>query len=133
MIARAIRFLTLAEVLDLHERVIAQAGETATGIRDLGALESAVAQPRMTFGGDDLYHTLTDKAAALGFSIICNHPFVDGNKRVGHAALETFLVLNGHELSADVDEAERAILGVAAGEWTRERFIAWIQEHLVRL
>jgi death-on-curing protein len=133
VIARAIRFLTLAEVLDLHERVIAQAGETATGIRDLGALESAVAQPRMTFGGEDLYPSLAEKAAALGFSLICNHPFVDGNKRVGHAALETFLVLNGHELSAEIDDAERAILGVAAGEWTREQFVSWVRNHLVSL
>jgi death on curing protein len=132
VIARAIRYLTLAEVLELHRRVTAQTGG-AWGVRDLGALESALAQPRMTFGGEDLYATLAEKAAALGFSLIGNHPFVDGNKRVGHAALETFLLLNEHELNAEVDDAERVILGVAAGELTREQFHDWVQARLVRL
>jgi death-on-curing protein len=132
VIARAIRYLTLAEVLDLHRRVTVQTGG-ATGVRDLGALESALAQPRVTYGGEELYPTLVDKAAALGFSLIGNHPFVDGNKRVGHAAIETFLLLNGHELCAEVDEAERVILGVAAGVWTREQFRDWVQAHVVRL
>ena len=132
MIARAVRYLTLAEVLELHRRVTAQAGG-AWGVRDLGALESALAQPRMTYAGEDLYATLVEKAAALGFSLIGNHPFVDGNKRVGHAALETFLLLNGHELHAEVDDAERVILGVAAGELTREQFRGWVQARVVRL
>ena len=82
------RFLTLIEVLELHRRIIGQSGG-AFGIRDVGLLESAIAQPRMTFGGEDLYPSLLEKAAALGFSIIMNHPFVDGNKRTGHAATET--------------------------------------------
>jgi death-on-curing protein len=132
VIARAVRYLTLAEVLDLHRRVTAQTGGAA-GVRDLGALESALAQPRVTYGGEELYPTLVEKATALGFSLIGNHPFVDGNKRVGHAALEIFLLLNGHELCAEVDDAELAILGVAAGEWTREQFRAWVQAHVVRL
>ncbi|HET7553560.1 MAG TPA: type II toxin-antitoxin system death-on-curing family toxin [Gemmatimonadaceae bacterium] len=131
MIARAVRYLTLAEVLELHRRVTAQAGG-AWGVRDLAALESAIAQPRMTYAGEDLYTTLVEKAAALGFSLIGNHPFVDGNKRVGHAALETFLLLNGHELDADVDDAERVILGVAAGKCTREQLRDWVQAHVVR-
>lgn len=95
------RSLTLIEVLELHRRVIEQSGG-ALGIRDLGLLESAIAQPRMTFGGDELYPNLLEKAAALGFSIIMNHPFVDGNKRTDHAAAETFLVLNGWEIKAPV-------------------------------
>ena len=131
MIARAVRYLTLAEVLELHRRVTAQTGG-AWGVRDLGALESAIAQPRLTYAGEDLYTTLVEKAAALGFSLIGNHPFVDGNKRGGHAALETFLLLNGHELHAEVDDAERVILGVAAGELTREQFRGWVQARVVR-
>jgi death-on-curing protein len=131
VIARAVRYLTLAEVLELHRRVTAQTGG-AWGVRDLGALESAIAQPRMTYAGEDLYATLVEKAAALGFSLIGNHPFVDGNKRVGHAALETFLLLNGHELDAEVDDAEWVILGVAAGALTREQFRDWVQAHVVR-
>jgi death-on-curing protein len=76
------RPLTLIEVLELHRRVVEQSGE-ALGIRDLGLLESAIAQPRMTFGGEELYPSLFEKAVALGFSIIMNHPFIDGNKRIG--------------------------------------------------
>ncbi|MFZ1396315.1 MAG: Fic family protein, partial [Candidatus Promineifilaceae bacterium] len=77
------RFLTLNELLTLHKRILAQSGGSA-GIRAIGGLESALAQPRMTFDGQELYPTLAEKAAALGFSIIQNHPFVDGNKRTGH-------------------------------------------------
>ena len=125
------RFLSLGEVLELHRR-IAEATGGATGVRDLEALESAVAQPRMTFSGRDLYPELADKAAALGFSLIQNHPFVDGNKRAGHAALEAFLMLNGAELQVSVDEGEETIIEVAAGKMTREDFTAWVRSHIVR-
>jgi death-on-curing protein len=118
-----VRHLSLAEVLELHSRLIAATGGAA-GVRDLGALESAVAQPRMTVGGQDLYPELPDKAAALGYSLVQNHPFVDGNKRVGHAALESLLMLNGHELATSVDDAERVLLDPAAGRLTREAFTA---------
>lgn len=124
------RYLTVEAVLELHRLVIAQSGGAA-GVRDQGGLESAVAQPRMTFGGQDLYPTIVEKAAALGFSLIMNHPFVDGNKRIGHAAMETFLVLNGYEIDAAVDEQERIVLQVAAGELSREDFTAWVENHLI--
>ena len=97
----------------------------------MGLLESAVAQPRMTFGGQELYAALADKAAALAFSLIKNHPFADGNKRVGHAAMETFLLLNGWEIDAGVDEQERVILRLAAGEIGREAFAEWVRTHVV--
>ena len=126
----ATRFLSLAEVLDLYSRVLV-AGGGASAIRDLGALESALAQPRATFADEDLYPSLAEKASALGFSLILNHPFVDGNKRIGHAAVEVFLVLNGFELSAGSDDAERVILGVAAGTISRDEFTKWIRESLV--
>lgn len=124
-----IRFLTIEEVLELHRLVLEQCGGMG-GIRDLGGLESALAQPRMTFGGQDLYASLAEKAAALAFSLVCNHPFVDGNKRVGHAAMETFLVLNGWELSKGVDEQERVILQLAAGSLKREQFTNWVESQL---
>ena len=123
------RYLTLAEVLALHRLVVEETGGS-TGIRDLGALQSAVAQPRVTFEGRELYPSLESKATALCFSLVMNHPFVDGNKRIGHAAMETFLVLNGSELEASVDEAERAMLGLAAGNLTREQLLEWIQSHV---
>ncbi len=75
-----------------------------------------------------MYPSLLEKPAALGFSIIMNHPFVDGNKRVGHAALETFLILNGSEISASVDEQENVLLALASGEMSREIFIEWLQQ-----
>jgi death-on-curing protein len=123
------RFLTLKELIELHRRLIEQSGGSP-GIRDLGLLESALAQPRMTFGGEDLYPTVVEKASALGFSLIKNHPFVDGNKRAGHAAMEIFLVLNGHEIDAEVDEQERVILRLAAGEVGREEFTEWLRRHV---
>lgn len=122
------RFLTLIEVLELHRRITEKSGG-AFGMRDVGLLESAIAQPRMTFGGEDLYPSLFEKAAALGFSIIMNHPFVDGNKRTGHAAMETFLVLNGMEINASVDEQERVVLAIASGELKREAFVEWLQRN----
>ena len=124
------RYLALHEVLELYRRIMEQSGGAA-GVRDLNALESALAQPRITFGGQELYPTIVEKAAALGFSLIKSHPFVDGNKRTAHAAMETFLVLNGYEIRASVDEQERVMLQVAAGEMTRERFVEWLRKHIV--
>ncbi len=124
-----IRYLTLEEALELHRLVLQQSGGLA-GVRDLGALDSALAQPQMAFGGQDLYPSLGEKAAALGLSLVCNHPFIDGNKRVGHAAMETFLVLNGWELVAGVDEQEQVTLRLAAGAMRRDEFTAWVQAHL---
>jgi death on curing protein len=124
------RFLSREEVMQLHRLVIGQSGGSP-GVRDMNALESALAQPRMTFGDDDLYPTLVEKAAALGFSLVQNHPFVDGNKRIGHAVMETFLVLNGLEIAASTDEQEAVILRLAAGEMARGEFTAWLQSCVI--
>jgi death-on-curing protein len=124
------RYLTLAEVLDLYRQVMEQSGG-AVGIHNLNALESALAQPRMTFGGEELYPTMVEKASALGFSLVMNHPFVDGNKRTGHAAMETFLVLNGFEIKASVDEQEKILVQLAAGELQRGEFTEWLRAHIV--
>lgn len=123
------RYLSLGEVLLLHQRLLDQAGG-GQGLRDLGALEAAVAQPRMTFGGDDLYPDLAAKAGALGYSLIQNHPFFDGNKRVGHAAIETVLILNGWELGTSVEDAEDTIVAVASGQLTRDDLTTWIARSL---
>jgi len=82
----------------------------------------------MTFGGD-LYPAVIEKAAALCFFLIQNHPFVDGNKRVGHAAMETFLILNGYEIEATVDIQEQVILGIASGDASREQLVRWLEEN----
>jgi death-on-curing protein len=123
-------YLTLGEALELYQRVMEQSGGSV-GIHNLSALESALAQPRMTFGGEELYSTIVEKASTLGFSLIKNHPFVDGNKRAGHAAMETFLVLNGFEINASVDEQEQIILQVALGELERDEFADWLRNHIV--
>ena len=124
-----IRYLTVDKVLIIQQRLLASSGG-AEGVRDPGALDSAVAQPRMAFGGEELYPDLVEKAAALGFSLVGNHPFVDGNKRAGHAAMETFLVLNGLMIDAPTDEQEAVVLRLAAGELAREDFSAWLRDHV---
>lgn len=124
------RYLTVDEVFALHARVIEKTGGSR-GVRDRGGLESAVAQPQMTFGGLDLNPTLARKAAALAHSLISNHPFVDGNKRVGHAAMEVMLVLNGHEISATLEEQETVVLSVAGGRMSRDEFAEWVEQHVV--
>lgn len=126
------RYLTLGEVVDLHRRVLAQSGG-ASGIRDLGLLESALAQPAAAFGGADLHATVIEKAAALCFALVANHAFVDGNKRVGHAAMEVFLVLNGFEISASVDDQERLIIDVSSGLADRDALARWLSATVVKI
>jgi death-on-curing protein len=124
------RYLSVEEVLLLHSLLISQSGGS-TGLRDRGALESAVAQPEASFGGEELYPNVAAKAAALGYSLIQNHPFVDGNKRVGHGALEVFLLLNGYEIAGSVGEQEDIIIGVANGRISRIELSEWVGQHLV--
>ena len=122
------RYLTLGEVVALHRAVIDSTGG-ATGLRDLAGLESALAQPRATFDGVDLHQSLTAKAAALACSLALNHPFIDGNKRVAHAAMEVFLNLNAVELRADIDEQESLFLSLASGSLKRHELEAWLDSH----
>ncbi len=122
------RYLTPDEVIRLHALILRES-RGAEGIRDVRAIDSAVAQPQMAFGGQELYPALADKAAALAFSLVRNHPFVDGNKRVGHAATEVFLVLNGHEIRASADEQEELILRLAAGQLSRDELREWLRAH----
>lgn len=123
-------YLTIEQILDIHHQILANTGGVS-GILNQGLLESAITQPQMIFGGQELYVTLPEKAAALGFSLINNHPFLDGNKRTGHAAIEVFLILNGFEINASVEEQEKIILQVASGEMTREEFTHWLQSTII--
>jgi death-on-curing protein len=95
----------------------------------LGALESALAQPRATFAGSDLHVTIAGKASALGYSLALNHAFVDGNKRVAHAAMEVFLNLNGAALIGELGEQERMMLDLAAGRSSRQELEHWLEQH----
>ena len=126
------RYLSILEVFELHDRIISSSGGSR-GIRDISALESAVNQPRQTFDQKDLYPDIVTKAAALCFSLVMNHPFVDGNKRVGHAAMETFLILNGYEIIASVDEQERVMLELASGKMSRINFSEWLNNQICHI
>jgi death-on-curing protein len=93
------RYVTINDVLKLYRWIMEQSGGTV-GILSMESLESAVAQPRATFDGKELYPSIIEKAAALGYSLIMNHAFIDGNKRIGHAAMEAFLVFNNFQIAA---------------------------------
>ena len=123
-------YLTTDEVIRLHELLIQQSGGSR-GIRDRGLVDSSVHQPQATFGGQDLNPTIIEKAAALAFSLAMNHAFIDGNKRIAHAAMELFLVLNDHELTAGVDEQEALFLQLAGGRLSRHELEDWLQTQIV--
>ncbi|MEO6323195.1 MAG: type II toxin-antitoxin system death-on-curing family toxin, partial [Thermoanaerobaculia bacterium] len=101
------------------------------GVRDQAALESAVARPTMSFGGDDLYPDLATKAAALMHSLVMNHPFVDGNKRVGSMAAEHFIDRNGSTLMAADHELIEVTMATARGEVPAEALAIWFRQRLV--
>lgn len=125
-------YLSLEQILESHQQIVSQSGGSH-GVRDMGAVESALAQPSMSYGGQDLYPTLIEKAAALGYSLVNNHAFVDGNKRIGHAAMAVFIRMNGFRISAPVDEQETFILRLASGEVSREELVEWLRGCVVPL
>jgi death-on-curing protein len=123
-------YLSVAQMLRLHEKLIATFGG-ATGLRDAGALEAATARPQMTFGGEDLYPDTAAKAAALMHPLVMNHPFVDGNKRVGAMAMELFLLVNSVALDAADDEIVAVTLAIARGEVEAEALAIWLRQRLL--
>lgn len=125
-----IRYLSVEQVLVLHGALAAQFGGGGTGLRDRGSLESAVARPAMTFGGEDLYGDLAAKAAALMHSLVLNHPFVDSNKRIGVGAAELFLELNGSVLDASDEDLEPLTVAVAEGKVAVEALAIWFRQRL---
>jgi death-on-curing protein len=120
-------YLSLQQVPALHRAQIARFGGSA-GLRERGSLESAVARPQMTFGGEDLYPDVPSKAAALMHSLVMNHPFVDGNKRVGaHAAIQ-FLLANRVAPLFSPAELVDATLAAAKGELSAEALAIWFRQ-----
>ena len=113
----------------LHEQLIASSGGSP-GLRDDGMLESALAAPFQEFGNVAAYPTIYQKAARLGFGLIMNHPFVDGNKRIGAHVMLVFLTLNGINLNYSQKEFSDIILSVAASQIGYEELLQWIIEHL---
>ena len=122
--------LTKRQVLLLHEQLLQEFGGTA-GIRDDGLLESALAAPFQTFGGQSLYPSVQSKAAQLGFGLVCNHPFVDVNKRIGAHVMLVFLALNGIELSYTQQELIDIIFTVAADRANNTDLLQWIIQHQI--
>ena len=122
-------YLSLEQVLDLHRRQIRRFGG-AHGLRDRGALEAAVVRPQMTFGGEDLYPEIADKAAALMHSLVMNHPFVDGNKRAGAHACILFLLANEVEPLFSAAELTEITLAVAQGSLNAEALAIWLRQRI---
>jgi len=120
-------YLSLDQVLALHRAQIDEYGG-AHGLRERGALESTIARPQATFGGEDLYPGIADKGAALWHSLVTNHPFIDGNKRIGVMAAELFLGLNGIDLLATDEELVETTLATARGEMSAEALAIWIRQ-----
>lgn len=124
-------YLSPEQVLELHRLQMRRFGGSA-GLRDRGGLEAALARPQMTFGGEDLHPDLEAKAAALLHSLVVNHPFVDGNKRIGAAVAELFLSLNGADLLAGDDELVAITLATARGEVSAEAVWIWLRQRTRR-
>ncbi|HEY9696215.1 MAG TPA: type II toxin-antitoxin system death-on-curing family toxin [Trichocoleus sp.] len=124
------KFLNLQLVLRLHNRQIERFGGSL-GIRDQGLLESALAQPEATFGGELLHSTLYDQAAAYLYHLSRNHPFVDGNKRTAFAVTDTFLRLNGCVLTLTNDQIYELVLQVAQGQMDKEELAIVLKSNVI--
>ena len=118
-------YLSSEQVLFIHSRLVGETGGSH-GVRDLGLLESAIARPKATFDGKELYPDLFTKSAALMDSLINNHPFVDGNKRTGVTAAGLFLRINGHKLTAPPEGLEAYTLRVATEGMEIAELAAWL-------
>ena len=120
--------LTKEQVISIHSSLIEATGGT-DGVRDIGLLESALETPFQTFDGKDLYPALIQKAARLGYSLVSNHPFVDGNKRIGIHTMLVFLAVNGVEIECNQKELIDIGLSLAAGTMDAEKLLIWLSLH----
>lgn len=122
------RYLYPKQVLYLYQQIIRESGGSL-GLRDEGLLESAVYRPQASFGGQDLYPDLFSKASALGHSLIRNHAFVDGNKRVGVEAMRLMLRLNGYDLHASLQGKFDFVIEIAQGKLSEQQIADWLKAH----
>jgi death-on-curing protein len=123
-----IQFLTLEEVVAIHRDQIDRYGGSS-GVRDWGLLKSAIAMPAATFGGQFLHTDICEMAAAYLFHIAQNHPFIDGNKRVGAVAADVFLALNGIRLVASEDQFAEVVLATAGGVLSKSAIAEFFRVH----
>ena len=122
------RILSKRQILLLHDALIRETGGSP-GLRDEGILESALTAPFQGYGDFTPYPTVQQKAARLRFGLVMDHPFVDGNKRVGAHVMLTLLALNGIELTYSQEELTEIVLAVAAGRIRYEELLAWVLDH----
>lgn len=120
--------LTKAQVIKMHNLLIQETGG-GEGIRNEGLLDSALNAPFQTFDGEDVYKTIQAKAAKLGFFLVNNHPFIDGNKRIGTLAMLVFLEINGIEIKFTDGELIKLGLGLADGSVNNRDLLGWIIDH----
>jgi len=123
--------LTTDEIIELHEKLIIATGGSH-GLRDVGLLESAVLGCTQTFGGEDIYPTVVEKASRMAYSICKNHPFIDGNKRVAVTALLVTLRMNDVQLSFSQKELIVLGLGIADGSISYEDIIEWVNTNIIQ-
>ena len=128
----ATRFIPSRIVSTIHADLLQRYGGRP-GLRDPNLLDSALAQPKVTVGGKFVHKTLFDKAAAYGFHICKNHPFVDGNKRIAFVLMDIFLQKNGREVVANEREAYSIMMALASGRLTRPQLSSWLKDHSAKL
>ncbi len=121
--------LSKKQIILLHDHLLRETGGAA-GLRDEGLLDSAVSAPLQSFDDSELFPTVLEKAVRLGFGLVKNHAFVDGNKRIGAHAMLVFLALNDIDLSYTQDELTEIILGVASGEKDYSDLLIWVKTHI---
>ncbi|MBR4461081.1 MAG: type II toxin-antitoxin system death-on-curing family toxin [Erysipelotrichaceae bacterium] len=121
--------LSKEQILYLHEELISETGGMH-GLKDEGLLDSALAAPFQSFGDQDLFPSIYQKAARLGFGLASNHAFIDGNKRIGAHAMLVFLELNGIHVSYSQEELSDIFLDIASGKKGYDELLAWIVTHL---
>ncbi|UTY27996.1 type II toxin-antitoxin system death-on-curing family toxin [Treponema putidum] len=121
-------FFTQQQVKEMHRSLISTTGGT-DGIRDEGLLDSALQSPFQTFNRKELYFDIIDKAAQLCYALIKNHPFIDGNKRIGVHVMLVFLELNNKKMTYTQNELVDLGLGIASGNITSEKIKKWISLH----
>jgi death-on-curing protein len=121
--------LTKRQIILLHTQMIQQSGGS-DGIRDEGLLDSAISQPFQTFDDIELYPGVIDKAVRLGYGLITDHPFIDGNKRIGTHTMLVLLAINGIELQYDDEDLISLILKIAGGQADDRVLNAWVRSHI---
>ncbi len=124
------KIITKNQIILLHDQIMSETGGTR-GMRDEGLLESALFTPFQLFGNEELYPSIIEKAARLGFGLVKNHAFLDGNKRIGAHAMLVFLALNEIETDYSQDDLINIIMGVASGQCNYDDLLEWVRTHTI--